>query len=236
MRRTLAIVGLVGLVFLAGCGGTAVDDAALNESAEYDWNTTEAVTITVEHSEYRYVYTLDDDSEVRLALRDELLGTQPVSISAVKFRYQNGTVANASALSVEEQNKHTVVTFPESAGQFAYTASSPARSLTVPVVTNRSHEVRLPPDMRISLPVFGGANPSGFESANQGERVVLTWSSIESDRIEVDYYQERDLLLFAGLLGVLVLVAGAGVAYYRSRLRRLQEERIAAGFGVDDER
>ncbi|MGM0397952.1 MAG: DUF5803 family protein [Halobacteriota archaeon] len=235
MRRLLAILALGFLVLLAGCGGTAVDDAALNESAEYDWDTDAAVTVTVEGSEYRTVYTLDEESDVQLSIRDELLGRQPVSISAVQFRYENGTVANASALTVEERNKRTVVEFPAEEGQFAYTARSSSRSLTMPVMTNRSHEVILPEGMRISVPVFGGADPGDYEAEIRDDRVHLTWSSVEADRISIDYYQERDLLLFAGLLGLLVLVTGGGIAYYRSQIQRLEEERTAAGLDFDEE-
>lgn len=236
MRRTLAILALGFLVLLAGCGGTAVDDAALNESAEYDWETSAAVTVTAEGSEYRAVYTLDNDSEVELSLHDELLGRQPVSISAVKFRYENGTVVNASALNVEERDRRTVVTFPESEGQFAYTSRSGSRTLMVPVMTNRSHEIILPEGMRIAMPVFGGANPGGFEKDTRDDRLHLTWSSMEADRIEVDYYLERDLILYGGLIALLVLVSGAGVVYYRAKIRRLEEARRAAGLDVEDEK
>ncbi|MFW6265256.1 MAG: DUF5803 family protein [Halanaeroarchaeum sp.] len=235
MRRLLAILALGALLVLAGCGGTAVDEAALNESAEYDWNTTAAVTVTAEGSEYRAVYTLDDEKEVELSIHDELLGQQPVSISAAQFRYENGTVANASALTVEERDKRTVVEFPAEEGQFAYTAQSSSRSLMIPVTTNRSHEVILPEDMRISVPVFGGADPGGYETEIRDDQVHLRWSSVEADRISVDYYQERDLLLFAGLFGFLVLVSVGGLAYYRSQIQRLEDERSAAGLEFDDE-
>ena len=236
MRRTLAILGLVGLVMLAGCGGTAVDDEALNESAEYDWDTENAVTVTVDGSSYQYVYTLDDENETRLSIHDELLGTQPVRISAVKFQYQNGTVVNATVLDVEQKNERTVVTFPEREGQFAFTSQSTARNLILPVVTNRSHEVILPPGMRTSVPVFGGATPGNYESEIRDDQEHLVWSSVETDRITIDYYQQRDLILFAGLLGVVVLLGGLGYMYYRAQIRQLEEERTAANLDVEDDR
>ena len=235
MRRTLAVLALVGLVVLAGCTGSTVDQDALEEPATYDWDTDAAVTVTVEDASYKAVYTLDDESEIRLSLHDELAGTQPVPISAVKFRYENGTVVNASALTVEEVDEHTVVTFPANEGQFAYTSRSGPRSLTVPVVTNRSHEVVLPAGMRIAFPVFGGADPGGFEKTLRNDTVHLTWSSVEADRIMVDYYYERDLLLYGGLIGALLLVALLGVAYYRAQIRRLAEQRAAAGLEVDED-
>lgn len=235
MRRLLAVIALGTLVVLAGCGGTAVNDRALNESASYDWDTSTAVSVTDDGSEYRAVYTLDNESELELSLHDELLGRQPLTISAVKFRYSNGTVVNASALEVEQRAKFTLISFPASEGQFAYTSPAGARTLTAPVLTDRSHEVVLPPKMRISLPVFGGANPGGYETEIRDDRVHLTWSSIESERITVDYYRERDILLFGGIVGVMALVAGFGVVYYRAKIRQLEEERTKAGLDVEDE-
>lgn len=235
MRRVLALLALGALVVLAGCGGTAVDERALNESASYDWNTSTAVAVTVEGTEYQAVYSLDDESEMELSLHDELLGRQPVPISAVQFRYPNGTVVDASAITVEQRPDFTLVSFPADEGQFAYTAASGARTVTVPVTTDRSHEVVLPPRMRISLPVFGGANPGGYERTISDDRVHLTWSSVESDQITVDYYRVRDILIFGGLLGALSLVGLLGVAYYRRQIRRLENERSAAGLDVEDD-
>lgn len=235
MRRALALLALGVLVVLAGCGGTAVNEQALNESASYDWNTSSAVTVTVDSGEYRAVYTLDNESEVELSLHDELLGRQPIPISAVQFRYENGTVVNASALAVEQRPDFTLVSVPASEGQFAYTASSQARTVTVPVVTDRSHEVVLPPRMRVSLPVFGGATPGGYDATIRDDRVHLTWSSVETEQINVDYYRERDLLLFGGVLGLVSIVGLLGLAYYRRQIRRLEHERSTAGLDVEDD-
>ncbi|MFB6134869.1 MAG: DUF5803 family protein [Halanaeroarchaeum sp.] len=235
MRRLLAIVGLIGLLVLAGCTGSAIDQQALSESATYDWNTSEAVTVTVHEERYQFVYTLTNDSTVRLSVHDQLAGTQPVSISAVKFRYENGTIVTARALRVEVVDQRTVVTLPATEGQFAYTARSGTRSLTVPVVTERSHEVILPPGMRISFPIFGTVDPGGYETELRNDRVHLTWSSVQADRIVVDYYAARDLLLYGGLVGVLLVVALLGVAYYRLQIRRLAERRSQAGLDFDED-
>ncbi|MFB6125069.1 MAG: DUF5803 family protein [Halanaeroarchaeum sp.] len=235
MRRALALSALLGMVVLAGCTGGAVNQAALQKNATYDWNTSAAVTVNASTSQYRAVYTLENDSSVRLSLHDELGGTQPIAISAVKFRYPNGTVVGADALDVSEQNRETVVTFPAREGKFAYTADSGPRNVLLPVVTNRSHEVSLPPGMRVSLPIVGGVTPGGYETRLSGDRVVVTWESVERGPISIDYYYERDLVLFGALVLVLVLVAAAGAAYYYSMIGRLADQREAAGLDVEDE-
>lgn len=235
MRRTLALVGLLVMVVLAGCTGSVVREADLQKQATYDWNTSAAVTVTVSGSQYQTVYTLDNESEVALSIHDELSGTQPIPISAVKFRYTNGTVVNASALTVEEKDRQTVVTFPAREGQFAYTAETGSRNLLVPALTNRSHEVVLPPGMRIGFPIFGGATPGGYETTITDDRVHIRWSSVSTDRISVDYYAERDLYIFAGVVALLLLVAGGGALYYRSVIRRLEAQREAAGLDVEDD-
>ncbi|MFB6132614.1 MAG: DUF5803 family protein [Halanaeroarchaeum sp.] len=234
MKRVLALLGLGTLVLLAGCGGTAVNERALNESASYDWNTSTAVAVTVNGTEYRAVYTLQNRSEMKLSLHDELLGRQPVPISAVQFRYPNDTVVDATAIVVERHPDFTVVRFPANEGQFAYTAPASDRSVTVPVTTNRSHEVVLPPHMRISLPVFGGATPGGFERSIRNDRVHLTWPSVESEQITVDYYRKRDLVLFGAVLGALSLVGVLGGVYYRRQIHRLEDERSAYDLGIEN--
>lgn len=235
MRRVLALLALLGLVVLAGCTGGAVNQADLQKNATYDWNTSAAVTVNASTSQYQAVYELDNDSSVRLSLHDDFSGTQPLSIAAVKFRYPNGTVVGADALDVSEQDRETVVSFPAREGAFAYTADSGPRNLLVPVVTNRSHEVSLPPGMRVSLPIVGGVTPGGYETSISGDRVVLRWESVERGPISIDYYYERDLLLFGGLVLLLVLVAGGGAAYYYSIISRLENRRAAAGLDVEDE-
>jgi len=235
MRRTLAVVGLLVLVVLAGCTGSVVRQADLQKQATYDWNTSAAVTVNVTGTQYQTVYTLDNESQIALSIHDQLSGTQPIPISAVKFRYPNGTVVNASALTVEEKDRQTVVTFPASEGQFAYTAESGSRNLLIPSLTNRSHEVVLPPGMRIGFPIFGGATPGGYETTITDDRVHLHWSSVPTDRITVDYYYERDLYVFAGVVALLLLVAGGGALYYRSIIKRLEDQREAAGLEVEED-
>lgn len=234
-KWTLVIAAFGLLVVLAGCTGGSVDQAALQKNATYEWNTSAAVTVNATGSQYHMVYTVDNRSEIHLSMQDQFGGVTPIPISAVKFRYPNGTVVGADALTVTEQNKETVVQFPAKNGTFAFTASAGSRSLTVPVLTNRSHEVILPPGMRVSLPVVGGVSPGGYRRSVEGNRVHLRWSSVSGDAIRIDYYLERDVLLFGGLIAALVVVAAIGVAYYRSLIGRLEDQRERAGLDVDED-
>ncbi|MFB6070276.1 MAG: DUF5803 family protein [Halanaeroarchaeum sp.] len=235
MRRALAVVALGLLIVLAGCTGGVVQEEALAEDATYDWNTTAAVTVNATGTQYQYVYTVENRSEIRLSTHSQITGTTPIPISAVQFRYPNGTVVGSGAIDVAERASKTVVTFPARNGTFAYTAESGPRSLRVPVVTTRSHEVILPPGMRIALPIVGGATPPGYETDVRDDRVHLTWESVETNTIAIDYYYQRDILLFGALLLGLVVIAGVGLAYYWRAIGRLAAQRERAGLERDGE-
>ena len=236
MRRRLAVLAVLAIVVLAGCTGGVVSEEELAEDATYDWETNATVTVDVDGSSYQAVYQIRDRSSVELYHLGTLGGEEPIPIRAIQFRYSNGTVANASAMDVAEQNSRTVVTFPEDEGQFAYTANSPSGDLFFPVVTNGSYEVILPPGTRISAPIIGAAQPGGYEKTVNEDRVHLFWESPSADEINVTYYLERDLYIFGGLIALLGLVALAGVVYFRYQLRNLEEERESSGLDMEDER
>lgn len=235
-RRLLASIGVLGLVVLAGCTGGVVNEEALSEETTYDWDTDAAATINVTGEDYRAVITLENQSTVELYREAQIGGEDPLPIRAVQFRYPNGTVVNASSIRVEEADSRTVVELPTDDGTFAYTVRSRAGELFLPVDVNGSHEVILPPGTRISAPIIGVAEPAGFEtSIDEDDRVHLYWDSMDSDTLSVSYYLERDLYLFGGLIGLVMLVAGAGWLYFRYQLRSLQAERDQAGLDVEDE-
>lgn len=234
MRRTLAVIGLLALVVLAGCGGGVVSEEALSEEATYEWETGADATINVTGSEFQAVLTVDNQSTVELYRRAELGGEEPVPISAIKFRYRNGTVLNASAIEVSESDSRTIVDLPAGEGQFAYTGSARSGELFVPVAVNGSHEVILPAGTRISAPIISGVEPGGYESVIEDDRVHIRWETITSDTITVSYYLERDLYLFVGLIGLVAAIAGGGWLYFRYQLRDLRTERAEAGLDMED--
>lgn len=237
-RRTVALFALAGLLLLSGClGGGGVSEQQLNRNVTYDWQTDANVTVNVTAREYHAVYEIENRSVLNLTQDSELGGNQPVSVAGVKFRYPNGTVVGAEHIEVSEKGSKTVVRFPADEGKFAYTAPSGSRSVRFPVATSGSHEVVLPPGVRASVPVFGSVEPPA-DSRHLNEttdRVHYRWESVDANTIRIDYYLQRDLSLFAGLVGLLVVAGVAGVIYYRLKIRRLERERTEMGLDIERE-
>lgn len=238
-RRTLALLGLAALAALAGCTGFGggVDEQRLAADASYDWDTTADVTVTVEGGEYRAVYDVENGTTVEAFRREALGGRTPVDVAAVQFRYPNGTVVNASAIDVEQADSRVVVRPPADEGQLAYSAPADGSRFGLPVTVSGSYEVVLPPGRHVSNPVFGDVSPGGYDlSTDDRNRVHLRWDRLEEGSIAVRSYLQRDLYLFAALLGALVVVSLGGLAYFRLQIRRLERRREEAGLDVDLDR
>lgn len=228
MKRLLAVLAVAGLALTAGClGPGAVDEAALSEPATYDWNTSETASVTIEGGQYQAVLTLQNRTNVSLFGPDAFGGRAALPISAVQYRFPNGSVVNASGLSVSERDERTVIQVPEAGGKVAYTAAVTANSLYLPVAVNGSHSVTLPEGTDVQAPIVGRARPGGFERVAVDDRVTLVWENPTTEIVTVDYYTERNLYIFAAVLALGVLIAGAGVAYYKRQLRALAAERAA---------
>ncbi|MFC7166184.1 DUF5803 family protein [Halospeciosus flavus] len=237
-RRTVALFALAGLLLFSGClGGGGVSEERLNRNVTYDWQTDANVTVNVTATEYHAVYEIRNRTVLNFTRETELSGNQPVSVAGVKFRYPNGTVVGADHLQVTEEGSKTVVRLPADQGKFAYTASSGSRSVHVPVAVSGSHEVILPPGVRASVPLFGSVEPSAdSRTVNETtDRVHYRWKTVDANTISIDYYLQRDLYIFAGLVGLLVLVGIGGVVYYRLKIRRLERERTEMGLDLEEE-
>lgn len=236
-RRTLALLGLAALAVLAGCAGFGggLDEERLARNASYDWNTSADVTVTVEGGEYQAVYEVEDGTAVEAFRRETLGGRSPVEVAAVQFRYPNGTVVNASSIDVEQADNRVVIRPPADEGRVAYSAPADGGGrFSLPVTVDGSYEVVLPPGRRVSAPVFGDVNPAGYDSSRDDrDRVHLRWSSLEDGTITVRSYLQRDIYLFGGLLGVLLVVSLGGLVYFRLQIRKLEKEREEAGLNVD---
>lgn len=227
MRRGVALLGVIGLLVLAGClgGSGVVDEAAIGQDAEYDWSSSAQASVNITDGNYQAVLTLENRTNVRLFGPGEFGGEAALPIEAVKYRSPNGSVYNATALSIEAVNERTVIEAPDSGGQIAYSARVRSGDLFLPVAVNGSHSVTLPPGAEVGFPIVGGATPRGFEVDRNGDRITLTWENPDSRLITVDYYQERNLYLFAFLLAGGGIVAVGGLLYFRSQLRVLASRR-----------
>ena len=212
-RRRLALVVTIAVVATAGCigpfGESAIPDAQLGESADYDWNVSANATYTITtNGTYRAVYRLppaeatatdedvtgaDTTGETRtlqLHRRDGLGQRRPLDISALRYRYPNGTVENGTALEANQGNQRTTVTLPAGDGTVAYTARSPPKRFETAIHVEGSHDVILPPDRRVGNPIFGHVSPpTDNRSWRSGDRRVLHWETVERDqtREEVEF-------------------------------------------------
>ncbi len=236
-RRRLALLGLALVIVTSGClGFGGISEESLCEDADYDWNIDAKATYTVsDDSSYRAVYEVNDTSSMELHTRDGLGNDDPLDISAVQFRAENGTVYDCEDVDVETTRHETIVEFPEENGTFAYTSDSPPKRFGTQQFVDGSHEVILPPDREISNPIFGSVQPSGYDAETVDGRVHVRWEDAGGQRISVQYYLDRDVPLFFGIVAVAGLAALAGIAYYYRLVRGLERRREEAGLDVDVE-
>lgn len=253
-RSLLPVAALVGLVLLSGCagllGGGSVPDEQLDEAPAgadgYDWSTdADAHIVVTENARFRAVYRINRSARdsVQLFRRDAFSGRSPIPVSALRYRYPNGTVVNGTAFDargggVDRTRDEVNVSLPAQAGtetgQLAFSSSSTPKQFTLPVFVEGAYEVVLPENRRVGVPPFGSVSPGGSEVSRTGEgRTVVRWDEVTSDSIAVRFYLERDLYAF-GALAVLGLVAGGGgLLYYRRQIKRLREQREEMGLDVD---
>lgn len=241
MRRRLAIFGLLALfVALAGCssvfGPGEPDQAKLNENASYDWDTDVNASLTVNRSSYRGVYSVSNTSRLELYNRDELGTEHNLEISALRYRYPNGTTitANNSALSVEQTRERTILTLPnDSAGKVAFTSPRHGKQFSTPVFIEGSYAVRLPKNARVGVPLLSQVSPGNYETEVSGDYMTVHWEDVTSRSLRVRWYLERDLLLFTGLAVVAVVVGSGGALYYYRQIVQLKRRREETALDVD---
>lgn len=243
MRRRLAVLaGLAVLVALGGCTGVfgpgEPDQARLNENASYEWGADADVSLTVERSSYAGVYDVSNRSSLEAYSRDGLGRERHLPVSALRYRYANGTTltANDSALSVEQTRQRTTIAFPNaSAAELAFTAPRHGKQFATPVFVEGSYAVRLPPDARVGVPLLSQVSPGGYSTTVDGEYMTVQWDEVTSRQLQVRWYLERDLLLFAGLVAAAVAIGSGGALYYYRQIRRLARRREAAGIDVEED-
>ena len=243
MRRSVAVFGLLAvLVALSGCssvfGPGEPDRARLNENASYEWQADANVSIVLDGSSFAAVYDVSNRSTLEVYRRDQLGQEHSLPISALRYRYPNGTTitVNSSALSVDRTRERTIIALPNgSAGQVAFTAQRNGKQFTTPVFVEGSHSVRLPRNARVGIPILSGVNPGGYETNVSGDYMTVTWDDVTSDSLTVRWYLERDVLLFSAIIGVAVVVGSGGTLYYYRQIRRLKRKRDEVGLDVGEE-
>ena len=242
-RLVFAVLAVVALVGLAGCstffGG--ISDEELDRDQEYDdlRDSDADVAIDIEDGglissgEFRAVYDLNDTDELSL-YRSSFYRDEALDIHSVRYWHPNGTVMTGSELEVEQSRSSTTVRVPDGNGTIAFSGGAGSRTFQLPAYTEGSYEVTLPEGHRTSNFLFGDVNPSGYNREIVDDRERLYWDHVDST-ISLRYYQTRDVPLFAGLVGTVVLLGGIGIAYYYRQVKRLQERREEMGLDIDIE-
>ena len=235
-RRQLAPLALALVLVTSGCLGMfgGISEERLCEDVRYDWNTTANATYTIEtNNSYTAVYAVENASSMEFHQRDGFGNDQPLQISAVQFHTEDGTTYDCEDIDVETTRHETIVEFPESDGQFAYTADSPPKRFATQRFADGSHEVILAPNREVSNPVFGSVQPSGYETERVDDRLHIQWEDATSRVLVVQYYLDRDVPLFLGLILVAGFLALFGIAHYYRLIQELAQQRREAGLDID---
>ena len=251
MNRRLGLaVGLLAVLIVSGgcldyvTGGGEISDDVLDAEPEaaYDWETDRNVTLMLDTgSQFRGVYNVSANQTLRLYQPTSIGQEGPLDISAVQFRYENGTVINGTDLrdskhgEIDQTPDEVDVTVPAD-GRLAFTAGATPRRLTLPVYVEGSYEVILPEGSRMDFFLFSNTVPSGGTTELVDNRVRVTWENVESSSIMVQYYQNTDLTIFGAIIGVLSAIAVGGLYYYRRQIDRLHETRVEMGLDEEDEK
>ncbi len=237
-RRLLALAGLVAVALLAGCfGPTSIPEDQLSESANYTWESDAAASYTLERSSYSAVYNLTNRTTLSVNNRDALGVESSIGIRALQYRFQNGTVVNGThpGLNASRDQGQTTIGLPARDGQVAYTASRNGKQFAIPVAVPGAQEITLPPGTRVGIPLLSQVSPGNYSTSVTDGRMTIRWANRSDGSLNVQYYLQRDLLLFAVLL-VVGLVGGVGGSiYYLRQIRQLEAKRAEVGFDIDQE-
>jgi hypothetical protein len=270
-RLLLGALGLAALLALAGCssilgpGQASPADLAADES--YDWDTDRDAYLEVNENNVTAVYAVasrttgafdDADPTIELYGRDTLGVEQPEQVSAVQFRYPNGTVvaleerdgeavavvtyengttADAPGLmTVDRTRRRTVIGLPANeTGQLGVTVPKNGKQVATPAYVQGSYEVVLPANAEVGVPLLAQVRPGADSRPVIDGRVHLRWDDLTAGTLSVRYYLSRDLLLFGGLAIGGTIIGLAGAAYYALQLRETRRKRDEVGLDVDVE-
>lgn len=240
-RLILASIAVALLIGLAGCAAIfgGISDEELDREQDYEDLKDREADVAVDIGEsgiitdgqFRAVYDLNGTEELTL-YRSTFYTDHALDIHSVRYWYPNGTEVTGSDLYVDQGRSSTEVRVPDGNGTLAFTASAGSHTFQLPAYVDGSYEVTTPPGYRTSNFLFGNVNPGGYERELVDDQERLTWDHVDST-ISLRYYNERNIPLFLGLVGIVLLVGGAGIGYYYREVNRLQEQREEMGLDVD---
>ena len=236
-RHVRCLLAVFVLVVLAGClgFGGSTTEAGLAQNQTYDWDTDRDVTIDLNESEYRAVYDIENQSQIRIYQSTRYGTEHPIGIRSIQFRHPNDTVVNDSAMGVSESRSSVTVSFPAEEGQFAFTASKRSKQFNLPTFIEGSYEISVPEGFRVDNIVLSTVRPRGYETELVGDRVKIRWDSVTSRSVTVNYYLPRDLYLFSGLIVVVALGGALGASYVWLQIKQLRKRRMELGLDVESE-
>lgn len=270
-RKALALVALVLLLATSGClrffTGGPISTADLAENETYDWSVDADASIDVHRSNYTAVWAVSNRTtgsrsgnySMEVFTRDTLGTERPLEVSAVQFRYENGTVLryarrNGSVgvvaeqpdgsvtpapgtLAVDTTRSRTVIYLPANeTGQLAYTAPKNGKQVSTPQFVSGSYRLVLPENGEVGLPILAQVRPSATRTEQIDDRVHVHWRGVpggERQPLVVRYYLERDLLLFASIAVGMTLTGLVGLVYYALQIRKTRRQREEVGLDVD---
>ncbi|MFC7177296.1 DUF5803 family protein [Halosegnis marinus] len=273
-RRVLAgFAALALLAVTAGCSGFLgpgqANPSDLAASETYEWNESADAYLEVNRNNVTAVYRVANrttgrlnatDPTVEIYTRDTLGTEQPETVSAVQFRYPNGThVAfreadgNATAyvtypngtsraapdlLTVDRTRRRTVVGLPANdTGKLGVTTPKNGKQVAMPAYVAGSYEMVLPENAEVGVPLLGQVRPGATERELVDGRVRIRWESLTASNLVVRYYLGRDLLLFGALAvgGTALALGGAAYFVYQLRETRRRREEVALDVETGDD-
>jgi hypothetical protein len=254
-RRRLAVVGLIVLVALSGCSlfdsGGEISEDELTKEVSYDWETNATASFNLSTSKllslsadsYKAVIRAENET-LDIHRERTFRGDTSVSIEALKYRFENGTVVNAthSNLTAVEHSERTELQLPATNGTVAYTASwggsswgGYGRSWSTPTFVDGSHEVTLPEGARVGIPLLSRVRPGSQEKTVENDRMTIRWDDPDNSEVAVRYYQLRDLYLLGTLVLIAIIVGIAGTIYYYRQIQRAKRKRKDVGLDVEQD-
>ena len=243
-HKFVGVIMLVLMLALGGClsMGGPVDSDRLDRAppAPYHWTSDAAVHATVQADDRVQVVVQPSGEEIRLAFDDEVAGERSVPIGAVRAQLTNGTVLTGSQLraagaTITETREATTIQLAADTQITAvgFTMDSRRNQLLLPPIREGAHVVVLPAGRQVELPIVGQVRPrADSASLLRDDQVELRWEDLASRSIAIRYYQDRDLVLFGGLIAIASAVLIGGLVYFRREVMQLQRRRE----GVDERR